>query len=458
MAAAGGTGIAQGILMTHVETRNLFLRLPAAPTGTARKGECVGSLALDASIAPAATAADWTAETPKRDVARLPGRPKILLYSHDTFGLGNIRRTLVLAETLSAAYPDGAVLIVTGSPVIQSFRIPDGVDYIKLPSIDRVAAERYEARFLRRWDEEVRSTRSQLLKQAVLGFAPDLMVVDKRPGGIDGELLECLEAARKGARPPRLVLGMRDILDSPERSHAVLEDSGSFDLIRRYYDEVWIYGDRKLFDATEEYGFPNDIRRITRFCGYLGRAVPRVPSKQGPKRVVVATGGGGDGSPMIATYLEGLREMAEEVDFRTTVVLGPEMPGERRDELLGRYGHLADVEFCDFDPEPLERYAQANVVVSMAGYNTICELLSVDRPAVLVPRFEPVQEQLIRARRLARHGGFDVVEPGELRPRTLIEKVMRLLRRPDVPLWRPSMGALPIIRARVAALIETRER
>src|SRR6185369_8559574 len=75
-------------------------------------------------------------------------RPKILLYSHDTFGLGNIRRTLLLAEELKNQYEGAAILIVTGSPMIQSFRIPAGVDYVKLPCLDRTDSERYEPRFL----------------------------------------------------------------------------------------------------------------------------------------------------------------------------------------------------------------------------------------------------------------------------------------------------------------------
>src|SRR5262249_17960692 len=75
-------------------------------------------------------------------------RPKILLYSHDTFGLGNIRRTLLLSETLIDDYPDAAVLIVTGSPMIHAFRIPDRVDYVKIPCVDRTQAGPHEPRFL----------------------------------------------------------------------------------------------------------------------------------------------------------------------------------------------------------------------------------------------------------------------------------------------------------------------
>jgi predicted glycosyltransferase len=135
-------------------------------------------------------------EARRLKAARL-ATPKILLYSHDTFGLGNIRRTLLLAEELSTQYTGAAILMVTGSQMVHSFRIPDGVDYIKLPCLDRVDAERYEPRFLRSWSEEVKRTRSAILEKSVLGFEPDLMIVDKRPAGVDGELADTLEEVRR---------------------------------------------------------------------------------------------------------------------------------------------------------------------------------------------------------------------------------------------------------------------
>ena len=50
--------------------------------------------------------------------------PKIVLYSHDTFGMGNIRRTLLLSQEFITEYPGASILIITGSPMIHAFRIP----------------------------------------------------------------------------------------------------------------------------------------------------------------------------------------------------------------------------------------------------------------------------------------------------------------------------------------------
>src|SRR5437899_10024317 len=110
-------------------------------------------------------------------------RPKILLYSHDTFGLGNIHRTLLLSDALRRAFPGAAVLIITGSPVIHALRIPAAIDYLKLPSLDRVAADRYEPRFLSTFAKEVKRMRRAIIRRAAAGFDPHLMNVHKRPLG-----------------------------------------------------------------------------------------------------------------------------------------------------------------------------------------------------------------------------------------------------------------------------------
>src|SRR5262245_49027941 len=202
--------------------------------------------------------------------------PKILLYSHDTFGLGNIRRTLLLTESLGHAHPSASFLIVTGSPMIHAFRIPPRTDYIKLPCLTRSDADRYEPAYLGAQHAEVAQMRRGVLERAVLGFAPDLMIVDKRAAGIDSELLEPLKLLRRTRHSARIVLGIRDILDAPEATRVSLRRARDMRTIARYYDEVWIYGEQSIFDSVVEYGFPPEVARKTRFCGYLKRPTRRV--------------------------------------------------------------------------------------------------------------------------------------------------------------------------------------
>lgn len=378
---------------------------------------------------------------------------KILLYSHDSFGLGNIRRTLALAETFRATEPDAAILIITGSPVIHAFRVPERVDYVKLPSLDRIEADQYAPRFLASFQSEVNAMRRSVLSHTILGFEPDLFVVDKRPAGIDGELLEPLRALRERGARTRIVAGIRDILDEPIRTRRALRRSAALETIERYYDEVWIYGAREVFDPVREYAFSAEAARRVRFVGYLGRTpLPRVP-RNGPPRVLVTPGGGGDGSRMIEAFLEGLQQLPRGIALRTTVVLGPEMQHAHRDRILERFAWLSDVEFLEFEPDPMRRLAATDVVVSMAGYNTVCEVLSAGVPAVVVPRSEPVQEQLIRARRMAELGCLDLVDPKLLDPARLVRTVLDALARPRARACPFALDGLARVGERARALL-----
>jgi len=382
--------------------------------------------------------------------------PKIVLYSHDTFGMGNIRRTLLLSQDFITQYPGASILIITGSPMIHAFRIPTGIDYIKLPCLDRFAAEEYAPRYLSGCSEEVKQTREAILRESVLRFNPDLMVIDKRASGIDGELLPTLHALRENGRHTKLALGVRDILDEPERTRKILAGNGSFEVIDEFYDEVWIYGSKEIFDTAKEYAFPESIHRKTFYCGYLKRPTVSSGRNEGPPRVLITTGGGGDGSDIIQAYLTGLSTLPRNVALRTTVIFGPQMPEACRAELLRRFDYLADVEFLEFEADITNRYAESDVVVSQAGYNTVCELLSFSRRAILVPRSEPVREQLIRARLMAERGFFECIEPRDLTPETLISKVLEALNSSSITSSTLKLDGLPVIRERVRGLLNWR--
>jgi predicted glycosyltransferase len=385
-----------------------------------------------------------------------PASPKILLYSHDTYGLGNIRRSLLLGELLGSAYPRGAILLITGSPMVHAFRMPARLDYVKLPCVNRVTADQYEPHFLADCADEVRRARSAILERTAMAFAPDLLIVDKRAAGIDGELLPALKALRRRRNRPRVVLGLRDILDAPDVTRRVLRDNGSFDVIARYYDEVWIYGSRHVFDAVAEYDFPPAVAVRTHYCGYLRRHTVRRRPRGSVPQVLVTAGGGGDGAALVEAYLTALSDVPEG-ELCSAIVLGPQLEPATADVLRKLGAHRADVEYVDFEPDMTRRYGDADVVLSMVGYNTVCELLTAGVPAVLVPRAAPVQEQLIRARRLAARGHFRMIEPTELTPaRLLAEARLALADAPAATALRIDMEGLTRIRARVHRLLEGR--
>ena len=186
---------------------------------------------------------------------------RILVYSHDTFGLGNIRRMLAISKHIADNDPDVSVLIMTGSPMLHAFRIPARVDYVKLPCLARTRDGAYTVKYLSMNYQDTVKLRSNLILSTVLDFQPDLILVDKKPFGVGNELAATLDVLQRRIDRPKLVLLLRDILDSPEATTAVWRKNGHFDAVEAYYDEVLVVGTPDIFDVRKEYKFPPPAAR-----------------------------------------------------------------------------------------------------------------------------------------------------------------------------------------------------
>ena len=66
---------------------------------------------------------------------------RILMYSHDTFGLGHLRRCRTIAHSLVENYRGLSVLIISGSTIAGAFDYRVRVDFVKIPC-DHQAAQR----------------------------------------------------------------------------------------------------------------------------------------------------------------------------------------------------------------------------------------------------------------------------------------------------------------------------
>ncbi len=143
---------------------------------------------------------------------------KLLVYSHDTFGLGNLRRMVTICQYLLETIPNLSILLISGSPVLHRFRLPQGLDYIKLPCIGRNEKGEFLVKYLGTKTEEVTQLRSDLILTATANFNPDLILVDKKPFGIQDELKATLDYIKDFHYHTQLFMMLRDILESPQKT------------------------------------------------------------------------------------------------------------------------------------------------------------------------------------------------------------------------------------------------
>ncbi|HEX4948607.1 MAG TPA: glycosyltransferase [Blastocatellia bacterium] len=387
---------------------------------------------------------------------------KILVYSHDTYGLGNLRRMLTICQSLSRAIPDVSILLLSGSPMVQSFRLTDGLDYIKLPCLTRVAREGYAVKSLRLGIVEGIKLRSDLMLAAARNFQPDLLLVDKKPFGIKNELKATLEYLKATAPHLKVALILRDILDTPESTVSVWKSHDYFRVIEEFYDLVLSLGVPEIFDPRHEYQFPDTVANKVKFCGYLRREAgsksraevrQELGLSEQEQLVVVTLGGGEDAFAAIATYLQGIANLPTNHNIHSLIVTGPEMKEAQQQALCQAIPpHVTMMEFTN---DLMSYLGAADVVVSMGGYNTVCEILSLQKKAIVIPRVRPVQEQLIRAERMSRRGFFQYLHPDTLTAENLMQTLHAELNRTPGALPPLNLNAHQAIAQHVTSLLLT---
>ncbi|MGP1384840.1 MAG: glycosyltransferase family protein [Thainema sp.] len=367
-------------------------------------------------------------------------RWRLALYSHDTMGLGHKRRNLLIAQTLGASALNADILMISGMRDASDVPTPAGVDCLTLPALYKCADGQYQSRRLGLTLEEMIGMRSQLIRTAIKSFQPDILIVDNVPRGAVRELDPTLEYI-KSQPQIRCVLGLRDVLDTPAAVQRDWQRADNETAIRRYYDAVWVYGDPAVYDLRQEYDLPPDIISKIRPLGYLDQRSRLRYANPGlyasldalalPETdlVLCLVGGGQDGATLAAAFAQAT------FPTHTTGVLltGPFMPPEQKQQLHAWAIANPQLRIIDYLDEPTLLLERASRIVAMGGYNTTCEVLSFQKPTLLVPRVTPRLEQWIRAERLQQMGLVDVLHPTAINPDTLTDWLHQPIQPPPYP-------------------------
>ncbi|MEM8722889.1 MAG: glycosyltransferase [Cyanobacteria bacterium P01_G01_bin.39] len=364
---------------------------------------------------------------------------KIMVYSHDSFGLGNIRRMLAICEYLLKSIPNISILLLSGSPMLHSFRLPVGLDYIKLPCLNRGGSGKMAVKYLNADIESTLKLRSELILATAKNYEPDLILVDKKPSGIQKELNQTINYLKSYLPKTKFVLLLRDILDTPEKTIQEWQREDYYRQVETIYDRLLVVGMPEIFDLINEYKFDQKIAAKVSFCGYIRKPLglrshltirQELGINSVQKLVLVTPGGGEDGYYLISNYLQGLKNHQEDFNTKKThslIFCGAEMPPQQQQQITRQAAKLSQVTVFEFTNDMMSYVNAADVVVSMCGYNTITEVLQKGKKAITIPRIKPGNEQLIRAQSLAKAGLIRMIHPELLNPDLLIETLFKSL-------------------------------
>jgi predicted glycosyltransferase len=362
----------------------------------------------------------------------------IMMYSHDTYGLGHIRRTMAIAAHLLG--PRINILILTGSPIAGRFSFPEHIDFVRIPGMIKKTNDEYLPLSIKINARHALDIRKNIITATAKTFQPQLFIVDKEPLGLRKEVLPTLKWLQRCRPGTRAILGLRDIMDDAATIKQDWREKGVYEILQNLYAEIWVYGNRDFYDPIDEYDIAESISQKMYFTGYIPRKIPgpeavrnmrkELGVKPDEKLVVVTTGGGGDGYAVMRTYVSMLESAAKPLPFKSVLITGPFMPKNKRRKIFKR-ARKQGVRGYHFYRQMEKIFAAADLVVCMGGYNSLCEILSQGTPSLVIPREAPRKEQLIRARAFKRHGLVDYIPWGELTPQILQQKILSFLEAPE---------------------------
>ena len=367
---------------------------------------------------------------------------RILMYSHDTFGLGHLRRCRTIAHALVEKYRGLRVLIISGATIAGAFDYRSRVDFVKIPSVIKLRNGEYTSLAAHIDLGDTLKMRQAIIRQTAEAFAPDIFIVDKEPMGLRGEVEETLGYLKPMGT--RLVLGLREVMDAPHLLDAEWKRRDMMQKIGNYYDAIWVYGPPDFYDPLVSLEVPAVVRDKMTFVGFLQRSVSTgedsVHRPEGDY-LLVTTGGGGDGADIVRDVIEAYLNDPT-LTQNALIVLGPYMKSKQRLKLTRKAARVPQIKVIQFDNRMEDLIAGATAVVAMGGYNTFCEIVSFDKRALIVPRVAPREEQLIRARRAAELGLVNMLLPDQAADPLQLGAALRAL--PDRLLPSQAAGALTL--------------
>lgn len=319
-----------------------------------------------------------------------------------------------------------SILLICGVRQVGNFILPSNTDTLVLPSVCKDEDGMYASRCLNLDLEWLVDLRRSVLFEALEIFNPDLLLVDKVAWGFERELEPAL-AMLKARSNTKCVLGLRDVMDDPKAAREEWNSKENDQAIRSYYDQVWIYGDANIYKLDAECDFEAASRQKTVYTGYINphdipiRIKDESHLQSSPywlhtKPYVLCLVGGGQDGFCLARQFAQAEYGAERVGV---IVTGPYMPIQDKHALFELARERSDLYVYEFVADVLPLVMKADKIVSLGGYNSVCEILACGKPLMIVPRTKPRQEQLVRARALNTLDYVDYFEIEKLTPQVL---------------------------------------
>jgi predicted glycosyltransferase len=357
----------------------------------------------------------------------MSAHPRLLFYCQHSLGMGHLIRSFAIAGGLANEFD---VVFLNGGPLPQGQQPPKQIEIINLPPLGFDSEMQLQSRDDNHTVAQAQHLRLDIMRKAFCSVKPDVLLIELFPFGrkkFAGELVGLLEDARALSTPPVVVCSLRDILVERNQHH----DELACHRANRYFDAILVHSDARFACLEESFHPGSPLKVPVHYTGFVTREQKgdaRLEPRR-ERRVVVSAGGGLVGEALLRTAIQAyeLLDTPDKPEMR--VIGGPFIPEQSWQALEAIGREKPGISMIRSVPDLGVELRSAAASISQCGYNTAMDILRSRVPALVVPfSGEKQDEQMNRARRLARLGALRLLEPSRLNAETLAAEMKTLLQ------------------------------
>lgn len=356
---------------------------------------------------------------------------RLMFYCQHILGMGHLVRSM---EIVRGLVNDFQVCFINGGEIVTGFAIPPEVEVINLPAIKTDS----EFQQLQPVDEtytlaEVQEIRKRTLLETAAAFQPDVLMIELFPfgrGKFSFELVPLMEQVKSLKPSAKVVCSLRDIVVT-KRDQTKYE-AKVCKLMNQYFDLLLVHGDPQFQPLAETFSRVEELHCPVHYTGYVVQPQPETNPTIVDDRplILVSVGGGRFGHELLDCVAKAAPLLANQLPHRIQMFTGPFMPEDKFAELQTIAQDNPNLSIDRFTPNLLTYMQQADLSISMSGYNTTMNVLTTGVRAMILPfTGNDDQEQTIRAAKLEQLGVVEMIRPEDLQPDRFAQKVIASLQK-----------------------------
>ncbi|MGK7936827.1 MAG: glycosyltransferase family protein [Xenococcaceae cyanobacterium] len=357
---------------------------------------------------------------------------KVMFYCQHILGMGHLVRS---REIVRGLLPEYQVCFINGGEVIEEFPFPTGVEVVNIPAVKTNT----EFQGLQPVDtslslDEVKELRLNKLIKVFADFQPDILIIELFPFGrrsFSFELIPLVEKAK--ASGTKIVSSLRDIVVTKQNQER--HEEKVCRLMNQYFDMLLIHGDRQFVELEESFSRVSDLNCQVHYTGYVTQPVPEIQEKNklsSTKKpmILASVGGGRFGHELLRCLAQATPILEQALPHHIQMFTGPFMPEEVFKELQETVAGRTNITIDRYTNQFLAYMQQADLSISMSGYNTTMNILSTSVRAMILPfTGNNDQEQTIRAKKLEKLGRVKAISPDDLQPEKFANLIIDYLNQ-----------------------------